>query len=283
VPLVTKPADGAGSTGVTVLTDPSRTRAAWDAARHAGAASPRGRYGTPTDRRVVVQEHVHGAEYSVESITQHGHTTHLCVTRKTTTGGPHRVEVGHSLPAVLQPATRRRLLAEADAAIHAVGIRNGASHTELILTSDGRPVVLEIGARIAAGHIGTLIQHALGIDPWRALLDVAVGRPAALAATRNRYAAVRFITAPVAGTLIAITGLPHGEPHVHDIRVRVAVGDHVEPAAGNGARLGSFIVTGTDPQRVDERADAFTRRINVAVDDKAANQISADSTAAISS
>lgn len=101
---------------------------------------------------------------------------------------------------------------------------------------------------------------------------------------------MRFITAPTAGRLAAITGLPHGEPDVRDVRVRAAVGDHVEPAVSNRGRLGSFVVTGDDPQRLDERADALARGIHVHINvaDTAAGrtgrtgQVSADTTAAIS-
>jgi biotin carboxylase len=93
-PCVVKPADGAGSAGVTVVTDPEVLEPAWHAARQAKAM-----YGMPRDERVLIQEHVSGSEYSVESVTQHGVTTHLCITRKHTTSGIHRVELGHTLPA----------------------------------------------------------------------------------------------------------------------------------------------------------------------------------------
>ncbi|MGW6462207.1 ATP-grasp domain-containing protein [Streptomyces sp. NPDC055078] len=121
------------SAGVTVVTDPDGAAGAWRVA----ARSPRGMYGLPPDPRVLVQDYVEGTEYSVESITQHGTTTHLCVTRKAVTQGAHRVEVGRSLPADLPPGTGRAMHQEAERAIAAVGIRNGASHTEVIVGGDG--------------------------------------------------------------------------------------------------------------------------------------------------
>lgn len=161
-PCVVKPADGAGSAGVTVVTGPEELEPAWHAARAASVM-----YGMPCDERILVQEHVLGREFSVESVTQHEVTTHLCITRKHTTDGIHRVELGHALPACLPAAAERALLEEAGRAIAAVGVRNGATRTELALGPDGRCTVLEIGARLGAGHIGVLMQHALGIDPWR--------------------------------------------------------------------------------------------------------------------
>ncbi|MEX3104962.1 ATP-grasp domain-containing protein [Streptomyces sp. V2] len=267
LPCVIKPADGAGSTGVTVLTDPARAADAWRTA----ARSPRGMYGLPPDPRVLVQDYVEGTEYSVESITQHGTTTHLCTTRKTVTQGAHRVEVGHSLPAALPPDTERAVHQEVERAITAVGIRNGASHTEVIVGGDGQCSVIEIGARLGAGHIGVLLRHALGIAPWTALLDTALGRPAHLTPARRAYASVRFLTSPHTGRLAAVTGLPKEGPGVPDVRLRTAVGQTVGPAQTNRGRLGHFIVTGPDPAAVERQAEQLLARITVVVDSDGAS------------
>ncbi|MCB5911078.1 ATP-grasp domain-containing protein [Streptomyces pinistramenti] len=223
-------------------------------------------YGLPPDPRVLVQDYVEGTEYSVESITQHGTTTHLCTTRKTVTPGAHRVEVGHSLPAALPPGTERAVHHEVERAIAAVGIRNGASHTEVIVGGDGRCAVIEIGARLGAGHIGVLLRHALGIDPWTALLDTALGRPAHLTPARYAYASVRFLTSPRTGRLAAVTGLPKEGPGVPAVHLRTAVGQTVGPAQANRGRLGHFIVTGPDPAAVERQAEQTLARITVVVD-----------------
>ncbi|MFD8765054.1 ATP-grasp domain-containing protein [Streptomyces mirabilis] len=259
-PCVVKPADGAGSAGVTVVTGPSELEPAWHAARAA-----RGMYGMPRDERVLVQDHVEGREFSVESVTQRGLTSHLCITRKHTTDGIHRVELGHALPAHLPAAAERALLEQAVRAIAAVGIHNGATHTELVLGPDGRCTVLEIGARLGAGHIGVLMQHALGIDPWRTLWDIALGRPATLTPARGGYATVRFLTTPHAGRLIAVTGLPEVTTTIPAVRVRAKAGAHVAPATSNRGRLGHVIVTGHDQRAVDEQADRILRQITVTV------------------
>lgn len=265
LPCVIKPADGAGSAGVTVVTNPDRAADAWRAA----ARSPHGMYGLPPDPRVLVQDYVEGTEYSVESITQHGTTTHLCATRKTVTPGAHRVEVGHSLPAALPPGAERAVHQEVERAIGAVGIRNGAAHTEVIVDGEGRCSVVEIGARLGAGHIGVLLRHALGIDPWTVLLDTALGRPAHLTPARRAYASIRFLTSPHAGRLAAVTGLPKEGPGVPAVHLRTAVGQTVGPAQANRGRLGHFIVTGPDPAAVERQAEQILARISVVVDSDA--------------
>ncbi|MEU6228164.1 ATP-grasp domain-containing protein [Streptomyces sp. NPDC047042] len=259
-PCVIKPADGAGSAGVTVVIGPEQLEPGWHAARAASVM-----YGLPRDERVLVQEYVDGPEFSIESVTQHGVTTHLCITRKHTTGGIHRVELGHTLPARLPAATERALFEEADRAIAAVGIRNGATHTELVLRADGRCTVLEIGARLGAGHIGVLIQHALGINPWRTLWDIALGRSTAATPARGGYATVRFLTTRHVGRLAAVTGLPTVSTTIPAVQVRAVDGAPVGPVTSNRGRLGHVIVTGHDSRAVDDQADRILRQITITV------------------
>lgn len=260
-PCVLKPADGAGSAGVTVMRTPADAGAAWRAVRQT-----RGMYAASPDPRVLVQEYVDGTEYSVESLTQGGAVTHLCITRKGVTKGAQRVETCHSLPVVLPFEIERAVFREVEKAIQAAGICNGASHTEVIIAPGGRCAVIEIAARIGAGQIGFLIQHALGINPWAALVDTALGQPADLTRAHHGHATVRFLTSEVAGRLLSVTGLPLVGPSVPSVRLRIAVGGAVNKTRSNRERLGSFIVTGPDAKRVEERADALQQHVRIEVE-----------------
>lgn len=259
-PCVVKPAATAGSAGVTVVHNGENLAAAW-----ADARTARPMHGLLADPRVLLQEHLDGAEYSVESLTQDGRTTHLCITRKLVTSGPHRVEIGHSLPTRLPITTERAILEQAERAITAVGIRNGASHTEVIVRPDAGCSVIEIGARIGAGRIGLLLQHALGIDPWSALLDIALGRPADLTPTRRGYATIRFITSSHTGLFRGADGLPTRGPHVPEVQLRARPGAAVREARRNSDRIGHFIVTGTSPAAVERYAQRLHAAVTVDV------------------
>ncbi|MGO4461771.1 ATP-grasp domain-containing protein [Streptomyces sp. M-16] len=261
LPVIVKPADAAGSQGVTVVARLQDADTAW---RHAHTAP--GMYGGSAGRTVLLQQYIPGREYSVESLTQHGRTTHLAITAKTTTRGTHRVELAHTLPAQLPPAVEQAIHQETAKAVRAVGIRNGASHTEVIVTPTGRPYVIETAARIGAGHIGDLLHHALGINPWTALLDIALGRPARLTPGRRHHATVRFLTSPAAGRLTAVTGLPRPGPDTPLVRLRVRPGDPVGPAHTNAGRLGSLIVVSPDARTTAARAAQLLDDIRVEVE-----------------
>ncbi|WP_198958435.1 hypothetical protein, partial [Amycolatopsis sp. KNN50.9b] len=79
------------------------------------------------------------------------------------------------------------------------------------------------------------------------------------------HAAVRFVTSPRTGRLTSLSRLPEQGPGVPFVRWRAAVGDLVHAARTNTDRLGSFVVTGSDADEVEERADALGRQIRIQV------------------
>lgn len=259
-PCIVKPADAAGSTAVTILHAPADVGRAWRAVRTA----PR-MYGFPSDPRVLVQEHIDGPEFSVESLTHTGVTTHLCITTKTLSPGPHRVEIGHSLPTHLPPHLEHAIYHQVGKALSAVGIRNGASHTEVILSPHHGPTIIEIAARIGAGHIATLIHLALGINPWTALLNTALGRPSNLTPTHHAHAAIRFLTANQPGRLHAVHGLPTPGPDLPEVHLRRRIGDTIGPPTTNRDRLGHLILTSPDATALEHRADQLLADITIDV------------------
>ncbi|WP_020519503.1 ATP-grasp domain-containing protein [Catelliglobosispora koreensis] len=259
-PVVVKPSEGAGSGGVTIVDWPKALAGAV-----LDANGQRSMYGALLDGRVLIQEYANGQEYSVESITQDGRTSHLCLTRKLVSEGSNRVEIGHMLPAD-EDADSTAIFDAASQAIASVGIRNGATHTEVILTPTGECKVVEVAARIAAGNIGHLIRHATGVDPWAACLDVALGRPMQLQRTSDCFATVRFLSANRSGRLVAIHGLPKVSSEIPFVRVRATAGTRVAPPRSNSDRLGCFAVVGNNASDVERRANDLLADIRIEVE-----------------
>ena len=58
-----------------------------------------------------------------------------------------------------------------------LGIRNGASHTELKVDSDGTIRLIECGGRMGGDCIGSdLVRLSTGVDYVRGVIDVACGK-----------------------------------------------------------------------------------------------------------
>lgn len=100
-----------------------------------------------------------GDYVSVETAFSQGRAVHLAITGKLPFVPPFR-EAGALYPHTLGPADAARVVAEADAALRAVGVTTGVAHTEIKLTSAG-PRVIEVNGRLG-GHVDTVISRAGG-------------------------------------------------------------------------------------------------------------------------
>ena len=115
-------------------------------------------------------------EVSVEGISWEGRYQLLQVTDKVTTGAPHYVELAHHQPASLPDALRAKILEIVEDGVRALGIRYGATHAELMITSDSRVYVTEIGARRGGDFIGSdLVRLSTGYDFLEGVIKCALG------------------------------------------------------------------------------------------------------------
>lgn len=186
-PLIVKPTDRSGSRGVTKLDAPGMPMCLEDAVRRAIEQS--------FEKRAVVEEYAYGQEFSVEGMSWNGEHHVLTITQKETTGTPHFIETAHLQPTDLNESTRERIVAVTTHALDTLGVRYGASHTELKVADDGTIRLIEVGARMGGDCIGShLVPLSTGIDFVRATVDVALGnKPDLTPEHEPAAAAIRFM------------------------------------------------------------------------------------------
>ncbi len=109
----------------------------------------------------------YGSFVSVESFVVGGRVSHFGVTGKLPQLAPFR-ETSHFYPSTLEPQERRQVEELARKAVEAVGVQNGATHTEIKLTPTG-PRVIEVNARLG-GYIHEIYGRVLGVN----VVDLAV-------------------------------------------------------------------------------------------------------------
>lgn len=229
-PCVVKPVNGTGSSGVQYLADEEQTE----------------RYltGLNFEAPHLVEEFLTGAEYSVEAVsTPEGHRI-LAITEKTTTGAPHFVETGHTLPVRLDPADETAITDLVTATLDAVGYRYGPSHTEVMLTRTG-PRLIESHGRPGGDRISDLLLLALGEDVFAQMMTAVFGLPAPAPASHQRVAGIRFITfdrtVPMPGIS---TELVTSLPGVAETAITVEAGRLPPHLRSSGDRHGFVVATG---------------------------------------
>lgn len=182
LPFIVKPADNSGSRGVFLVNRAEDIDEAYEYSRQHSRSG-----------EVLVEEYMTGPEVSVESLTVNGITHVVAVTDKCTTGAPFFVEMGHSLPSRLPPDILKAIERTACAAVNAIGIENGASHTEIIVTGNG-PRIVELGARLGGDCITThLVPMATGIDMVKGCIQIAMGEEPDLLPKWRKGAAIRYV------------------------------------------------------------------------------------------
>ena len=184
-PVIVKPTDRSGSLGITKVTNQDELRQAVTiAVNHS------------FEHEALVEQFIEGREISVEFISYGGTHYPLQITDKVTTEAPHFVELAHHQPAELTEEQYKAIYALTQKALNALGVTNGASHSEYKITADGQIYVMEIGARMGGDFIGSdLVRLSTGYDFVQGVIEVALGLFEVPQQPVHKYAGVYFLSA----------------------------------------------------------------------------------------
>lgn len=149
-PVIVKPCNATGSSGVTRVDDAAGMA-------HAAARLAARGHGFP----VLVEAFLAGEELSVEAISEGGVHTVLAVTKKYIDA--NFVECGHVVPAPLEARAHGAVCRFVEQVLGALGVIDGPSHTEVMLTSAG-PRLIETHTRPGGDQIFELVHLATGND-----------------------------------------------------------------------------------------------------------------------
>jgi hypothetical protein len=179
-PAVLKPVTGSGSSGVVLVRSRSEFRSFLESSVGGDG--------------LLIEEYAPGAEFSVESLVQHGKTVFAGLTEKRTNegSGTSFVELAHTVPAALDGPARESLLAANRTVIDALDVRDGIIHAEFRLTESGDVSLTEVNGRCPGGSIPALYRLATGKSLEEAVLALAIGKPAAYPEPR-RWARQVFV------------------------------------------------------------------------------------------
>jgi len=125
----------------------------------------------PTEPDFLCEAFVGGSEHSVESLVVDGEVKLQLLSDKLPMTPPYFVEVGDVMPSALPEPEQERVLAATRAAISALDIRSGWTHTEVKIDR-GVPSVMEVGARLGGGYTRDLVLDVYGIDMLAMLVDM---------------------------------------------------------------------------------------------------------------
>jgi len=165
---VVKPVEGAGSDGVFICDSPDEVRKSYQSLE--GTKNVLGL----TNYAVLLQEYLKGDEYVVDTVSRSG--VHKCVAiwkyDKRTFNGSGVVYFGMRLMPIEAEPELLAMVEYTFGVLEALGIRNGAIHSEVKLEERG-PVLIEANCRLHGGE-GTwapMAEACLGYSAVSAMLD----------------------------------------------------------------------------------------------------------------
>jgi biotin carboxylase len=188
----------------------------------------------------------HFADYvSVESVVSGGQISHLAITGRFPPAEPFR-ETGFFIPCAFEQDERAAIAEVASAAVAALGIRDGALHTEVKMTPDG-PRVIELNGRIGGG-VPEMLADATGVELLPIALRVALGESIVLDAMPPcaQVGYLLYVQAPSSMTKIsAVDGLEElrALPGVEEVTLNRGPGRAVDWRSGNHGHV--FSVRGS--------------------------------------
>lgn len=233
---VLKPVDGTGSAGVSVVSTAEEARRAYErcaAADHSGDIER---------TQVLVEEYLDGPQISVESFSEEGEHCVVAATGKFS-HPDSLVELGHVVPAALSEKDREEVWRYVPAVLDALGVRNGACHTELVLTGEG-PRLIETHLRLGGDDIPELVKEATGVDLVDAVVRQTVGERVlpgirtALSGPARRAHAIWFGSSPCEGRAVRVEGLEELRSSDElDVECYVSADDDIRALEDSHARI----------------------------------------------
>jgi biotin carboxylase len=247
-PFIMKPIDGGGSHGIHRVATAVDAGAAFDSLLDEGL--------TP-----LGEEYVDGKEYSVESFSFEGEHHIVAITEKVV--NERFVEIGHVVPAMLDPAVAGEVRRFVTEFLTLIAVTNGPCHTEIKAGSKGLKII-ESHNRPGGGNISRLVLEVYGVDlikltgQWACRL---IDEPPPIQAARGA-AATHFFLFP-AGEIVSLEGLDEArsDPATLEVRCLYNKGDIVPPLVDNSGRSGYVIVRAADTAHAIRTASRLARAV----------------------
>jgi len=199
---VLKPVDGRGARGVLLLNEQIDLNWAFAESKRWGDSG-----------RLILEEFIPGLQLSTESYILEGQCYTPAMAERNYSRldefRPNIIEDGGTIPPPIDDATRVAVNDLILRGATALGITAGIVKGDIVIAESGRPLIIELAARLSGGWFAThQIPAASGVSLVDAVISFALGEPisaAQLQPTRNRATAIRYWFPP-AGTIQSIEG-----------------------------------------------------------------------------
>lgn len=217
----------------------------------------------------VAEKFLIGDEYSVEAFSERGEHYCLAITKKFK-DEIHFVEEGHMMPASLTNEVKDKIFTYVKNVLSELGVENGVTHTELMLTQDG-PNIIETHLRPGGDHIDKLIKLTLGIDLVELWIKQVAGESVAHLLKElipSCGAAVKYHTPQTKGKLKEIKGVDIARltAGVIDVEVLTEIGSEVVDVTSSSSRSLCVLTKANSAQEALQIANSAIEKLEFVIE-----------------
>jgi len=264
-PAVIKPVDNMGSRGCRRVDNDEELE---EALKTALSFSRSG--------RAIVENYMEGPEFSVDAIVYKGDITICGLADRHIFFPPYFIEMGHTMPTIIDHEKQNAMLDTFRAGIHALGLAGkdniGAAKGDIKLTAKG-PMIGEIAARLSGGYMsGWTYPYSSDALPIKGAILAAMGqKPQGLEPQKKWTCAERaFISIP--GTVKEIRNgeirnkKKENTSYINDVFMRIKEGDKVAFPENNVTKCGNIIASAPDRETAIKAAEDAARSVLIRLD-----------------
>ncbi len=216
----------------------------------------------------LVEEFMSGPEISVDSLTQNGKVHILGIADQIRMKPPYFIETAERLPYVCSPERMQEIEKIVKATHAAMGIKNSASHTEIIFTPEG-PQIVEIGCRIGGDNIHDAVAEVTGYNLMFESIMIALGekRSYPKKMPEKCHTMMQYLLPDKAGKVekISIPAEVEHDPNVIEINRFASLGDEVSPPPKSFDFLGYVTAKGRTPEEAEKNLETAVKKIEFVI------------------
>jgi biotin carboxylase len=255
-PVVVKPTDAQSARGAYRCADPAAVAAAVPQAHRFSYQGS-----------VMVEEEVAGTHAGCECIVDDGRVVFAAVTERALTPPPLPITTAHLMPADLPPEVHDSLTDQLDTLCAALGYQRGPLNVDVVLSPEGQPHVIEMGARTGGNGLDDLVRYSYGVDVIRASIQAAVGEPIEISRREPAPVMWQALWVDRSGELATVTGLAEAMaiPEVMRLELLVEPGQQVRQFDTVANQVGYAVLAGGSAAALREASERLRKTVQFEV------------------
>lgn len=252
-PVIVKPVDGSGSKGVSKAKNKEELLDIYNIASKQSLS-----------HKVLIETFIIGQEYGVESFVLNGNVNILGIMKKHMTKPPYYAELGHSLPAGISSDLRKKIEKVVTNTINALNINFGSVNMDLLVTSDEKVYIVDIGCRMGGNLIGShVIPYSTGIEYMENIIRACVGDELDFQPKLEKCISTRIL----ALTPGIVKELPDFNKYMEDKRIKyifckLKKGEKIETYRNNLDGCGYVVVEASTIEEAERLAEEIKQKID---------------------